>query len=264
MNDVNNQKSNNIIIAIIGSLLVLLIGIICFTQFALKNDDKSTTKSETSNNDVNTNNSSKSSDDNSSSNVVDSGSNKKSEVVQKLDLSKSLNTKGITYSNPSDKNGNYGLTMNVNSDKKSATLVIDGKGTICSINYLNVCNGTEKYQITGFKKSIKSTFFGSLGQDITGLVMFFLMDDGTVEYIPLFKQNKDKAGNINYVINVTYEFSDKGIITGEKFVTSGAVKGVEGVVKLYGVSASNGTGWSTTIGAKADGSFYDIGKALGK
>ena len=76
--------------------------------------------------------------------------------------------------------------------------------------------------------------------------------------------NSDLGLDTVEIMSLISSLSDKGIITGEKFVTSGAVKGVEGVVKLYVVSASNGTGWSTTIGAKADGSFYDIGKALGK
>ena len=144
MNDVNNQKSNNIIIAIIGSLLVLLIGIICFTQFALKNDDKSTTKSETSNNDVNTNNSSKSS--NSESNTSKSLTEKVNKTEDKKNDSASsliLNNSDDDIENDTD-NGNE--TNDTDDD-------VDISSSVSEIEMTDVPNLAQQVSGTGYSFS---------------------------------------------------------------------------------------------------------------
>ena len=46
-------------------------------------------------------------------------------AVKKLDLTKSLNTEGVKYSNPTTKEGDYGLNVTVNDNRKTATLSID-------------------------------------------------------------------------------------------------------------------------------------------
>lgn len=79
------------------------------------------------------------------------------------------------------------------------------------------------------------------------------MSDGTVEYKPLF----NLQGQMNYT-------SSDGT-SKDHFETKGMVSGVSGVINLYNVSANTTDfGWCTTIGAKADGSFYDLGDIISK
>lgn len=191
--------------------------------------------------------------------------NQTPEEIKPLDLTKSLNTKGTDYINPNDEIlSNYGLSMKVNDDKKSITLTIDWKvfkKIVASIVYGGVAGDeVETSQITGFDKEIKSVFIGELGQDAQGLTLFYLMDDGTVEYTKVFIQKTDNANNKYYAVNWTYENAPDGKITGVHFASMGAINGVSDVIKLYNLDAysQTGAGWRTTIGATKDGSFYDL------
>ncbi len=170
--------------------------------------------------------------------------------VKKLDLSKSINTEGIKYSSPTTKEGDYGLSIKINDDKKSATLNIDWKkfGPLSTASAHS--EDIKHYQITGFNKKIKSTFIGDIGQDSMGITLFFIMDDDTVEYMPMFI-NKGDHYEMNYASNE------------ESFKVSGTLTDVENAYKLYKVNTSQGVGSSiTTIAAKKDGSFYDLGAII--
>ena len=100
---------------------------------------------------------------------------------------------------------------------------------------------------------IKDVYVGITGQDAMGITLFYLMEDGTVEYTPMFNFKTDSQGNSYYEMNYKTENS---------FTSSGKINTVTDVIKIYTVSATNGTGWSTTIGAKKDGSFYDLGSLI--
>ncbi len=176
----------------------------------------------------------------------------KKDVVKELDLSKCLNTTGITYSNPNDFNTDIGMSMEINNDLKSITVKIDWSKFGPNSGATAWANSVENYSLTNFDKNIKSTFIGGLGQDVIGTTLFFLMDDGSVQYTPVFRRNSDGAGNTWYEVNYV----------NDNFVSNGSVNGVSEVIKLYNVSASDGFGWSTVIGAKKDGSFYDLGHII--
>ena len=119
--------------------------------------------------------------------------------MKELNLSKCLNTKNITYSNASDIEGNYGISLKINSDNKSITITEDLDKLMPLLPpYASstwVPNTLKSYQIKGFSKNIKETFIGELGQDITGLTLFFLMDDGTVEYTPYMIKKTNSDGS---------------------------------------------------------------------
>ena len=179
---------------------------------------------------------------------------KKGGVIKKLDLSKSLNTTGVKYSNPSTKEGDFGISMSINDDKKYVTMGINWPkfGPLSGSSAYS--ENTEYYQINGFSKKIKSTFIGSLGQDSVGITLFFIMEDGTVEYMPMFINKGD-----HYEMN--YQYNSEGKV--DSFKVSGILSNVEDVYKLYNVNASKGVGsWGTTIGVKKDGSFYDLGAII--
>ena len=85
------------------------------------------------------------------------------------------------------------------------------------------------------------------------------MEDGTVEYTKVF----NLVENVGYNVNYTYDKDTNGSIIGQHFESQGKVKNVEGTVKIYTAQVSNGqTGYMTTIAAKRDGSFYDLGYAI--
>lgn len=185
--------------------------------------------------------------------------------IKDLDLSKCLNSNdGQRYSGAVDVAGDYGLSMNINSDSRSIDLSIDWN----KFGPLSTASAwapvTEHFQITGFNKDIKEAFVGGLGQSSVGMTLFFLMSDGTVEYMPMFNCKFDSSNTSYYEMNYTYEYSQDGRITGEHFETQGSLTGVSKVVKFYTVSVSieRGGGYGTTIGALADGSFYDFGNII--
>lgn len=187
----------------------------------------------------------------------------KEDEIKPLDITNCLNSEKI-YSNASDVSGDYGLSMNINSDLKSITLSIDWNKFGPLSNATAWANTVEDLQIIGFNKDVKEAFVGDLGQSSVGITMFFLMSDGTVEYMPMFNRKFDSQNNLYYEMNYTQEYSADNRITGKHFETKGALPNIENVIKLYVTDAAvqNSAGARTTIGAKADGSFYDLGVSI--
>lgn len=85
---------------------------------------------------------------------------------------------------------------------------------------------------------LKIGSFGHLAENATVL---FLMDDGTVEYIPL--KTALRNGDIR---------------------SYGKLDGVDGVVRLSSVVTGGCTGYATVIAQKANGDFYDLVKIVEK
>ncbi len=235
----NGSKKNKSMIIIIVILVLIILGLvlyICYDKGVIfQNTEKEAKQSS------------------AKLNKKEKDDKKDKTIVKELDLSKPLNTNGVTYSdsNPaSNSDDELGLSISVGEDSKSATLSIDW-------NKFGPLSGAsawaptvESYPITGFNKNIKDVFIGIMGQDATGTTLFYLMSDGTVEYTSMFNSQLV----VNYANN------------GDHFETQGIVNGVSDVIKLYNVSASAEltSGWATTIAAKADGSFYDLGNIISK
>ena len=183
------------------------------------------------------------------------------EVIKPLDLTKSLNTTNITYSNANEKGEDLGLS--IKTDGTNTKLVIDYK-KFCKYSFSTACStGTEEREIRGINGKVKSGFIGGNGQDYTGTVLYYLLEDGTVEYTRLYAKKQDNYGNYYYVVNNSYDEQD-GRIVGDYYKNQGKISGVQNVIKLYTVNASveRGGGYVTTIAATKDGSFYDLGHIL--
>ena len=172
--------------------------------------------------------------------------------VEPLDLKKGLNNSNNTYSNPLDATSSaYGLSMEVNSDKTSVSLNIAWATFGPLVGMTDKGNEVKTYQITGFTSKVKNAYVGSIGQDITGVTLFFLMEDSTVSYMPMFVLRKDDLGNVREKMNYT----------DDNFTVTGLLPKVKDVVNLYTVTSTSGvSSASTTIGATKDGSFYDLGE----
>lgn len=112
-----------------------------------------------------------------------------------------------------------------------------------SYNDIDVNKLKDSYNINS-NKSIVEVNIVYVGQSVNGCTVLFLMSDGTVEYIPLY--------------DALHQYELKSY---------GAISGVSDVVTLTNVSAlPKGSNYahSTTLGLKADGTFYDIFEYLAK
>lgn len=244
----------NIIIGILATLVVVLGGYFIYDKFIAKS------QSQSDNNGVNNGNKIKTNiEENSGNGTNNNTSNGNS--IQELDLTKCLNSSN-SYSNAKElsMDNNYGLSMKMNSDKKSITLSINWSEFNRYADYCGIISGlndTIEYQITGFNKEIKETYIGTGGQDITGLTLYYLMADGTVEYTKVFTMLNTEAGcRLNLSREDEREFS-----TSTTFETAGRIDGVENVIKLYSADTSiDHSSYRAIIGATSDGSFYDITK----
>lgn len=96
----------------------------------------------------------------------------------------------------------------------------------------------EDEQTITFSQGVIDVFTGSFGQAVGGEVVFFLLEDGTVEFMPLH----------DALYNDRYE-------------SYGKVEGVENVVRFTTVGVNYQDyigGHVTTIAIRADGAFYDL------
>ena len=141
---------------------------------------------------------------------------------------------------------NYNSTINIRLDETRQIVTLNYNRKILSDRYgLNWgTTGMDEYtyedkQLT-FDKNIKDIFYGGVGQDASGDIILFLMDDGTVEYIPVYQA-----------------LSTSGI---DGLLSYGALQGVEDVIKFYTAYAMVGlTGnYSTTLIQTEDGTLYDL------
>jgi hypothetical protein len=89
-----------------------------------------------------------------------------------------------------------------------------------------------------FEKKIVDVFFGEMGQSSSGDTLFILLEDGTVEYIPIVHMfNHVQGAPVSY----------------------GKINGVSNVAKF---TLSSTAGGVTTLAIKNDGTFYDLWYAL--
>ena len=154
-----------------------------------------------------------------------------------FDKTKAINTDADVYTLSSY--GNAGMSANVSDDNKKLVFAYT---PMTVVNYYSL-NWTSDKQtmntsVVEFDKKIVDLFFGGFGQSNQGDTLFILLEDGTVEYIPIVHMfNHAQGAPVSY----------------------GKLEGVTGVVKF---ASANVPDAFTTIAIKGDGSFYDLGKIL--
>ena len=158
-----------------------------------------------------------------------------------FDTSKVINGNGTQYYLT-----NYNGTIDIRLDETRKIATLNYNRKILSETYgLNWdTTGIDEYtyedkQLT-FDKNIKDIFYGGIGQDVSGDIILFLMEDGTVEYIPVYQA-----------------LATSGV---DGLVSYGTLQGVEDVIKFYTAYAMVGlTGnYSTTLIQTKDGTLYDL------
>ncbi len=239
-----------VIVIIIMSLIILgMAGYICYDKGIIFNNKKEETSSKQSD----TKKESKETDKDTSKEEKNTDTK---EEIKDLDLTKCINNSNMKYINPQEKDMDVGLE------------IVPGSITVLKINWEKFgplsratafVNETIDYKIDNFLGKIKSGFVGGEGQDTMGTILFYLMEDGTVEYTKMFNLQKDAQGNSYYTMNYSYDNDSEGKSTKSYFSSQGKIKDVKDVIKFYTVSAN---GYVTTIGATKDGSFYDLGYAI--
>ena len=141
---------------------------------------------------------------------------------------------------------NYNGTINVRLDetRKLTTLSFNRK-TLSDTYGLNwdttgVVEGTVEDKTITFNQGIKDIYVGGIGQDMSGDIILFLMDDGTIEYIPVYKA-----------------LVTSGV---DGLISYGTLQDLKDIVKFYSVGAiRNPVGSSVTILAQTkDGTLYDL------
>lgn len=155
-----------------------------------------------------------------------------------FDSSKSINSNEKNYTLSCQ--GRAGIWIVVDSTQK--TLEFDfAPETVAEFYHLTLASTKSDRQSLNinFEKKIVDVFFGGMGQSITGDTVFILLEDGTVEYIPIVHM-------FNHLQDTTP-------------ASYGKVNGISGVAKFILASTSDGV---TTLAMKNDGTFYDLERVL--
>ena len=223
-----NKKSKTGLHVFVGILLgIIICGGVVFATYSLGyltfNQVEETEKTETNNEENNE------AEEEVSDNSLD------------FDTSKIVNSNADTYELQ-----NYNGTINVRLDetRKLATLSFNRK-TLSDTYALNwdttgVVEGTVEDKTITFNQGIKDIYVGGIGQDMSGDIILFLMDDGTVEYIPVYQA-----------------LSTSGV---DGLISYGTLQDLKDIVKFYSVGAiRNPVGSSVTVLAQTkDGTLYDL------
>ena len=145
----------------------------------------------------------------------------------------------------------YTVRRNVNFNDAIRCYIEDDNTVKFEVNYesiskmygVNITNSKNQrtVKIDNFDKNVVDVYIGSFGHALGDDVLFFLLEDGTVEYMPIAHALQNDTiksyGKLNGVSDVV------------EFVTDGA-------------RLKEGSGWVTTYAIRKDGSFYDLNAIL--
>ena len=143
-----------------------------------------------------------------------------------------------------------GVGLSVSTDKSRKTVSISYNGAriseTFSLGWVTAADKTtfEPLDTKTFDKKISQVIIDGVGQDAQGSAILYLMEDGTVEYVPILKD-----------INTNWQKSENS----QKFNSYGKLNGVSDVISLIPADA---TGYHTILARKADGTVINLQKAL--
>lgn len=227
-----SKKKNNVGLLV----LVVVLGIACLgmgSYIFINKDNKSISSEKTNTNTQNFE--SNQAQNNSTSNKDENFEQKNSVIV--FDGSKSLNSSEKNYTLSCQ--GNAGIWITVNSNQKELTFSFTPTRVVefYPLNWTSTRTDMSS-DVIKFDKKIIDVFFGGMGQSSSGDTVFILLEDGTVEYIPIVHMfNHVQGAPVSY----------------------GKINGVSDVTKFVLSSTSGGV---TTLAIKSDGSFYDMWYSL--
>ena len=171
-----------------------------------------------------------------------------------LDFDKCINKKGNAYKPQPGDMYQLGIYIIVNNDLKSVNIQYNSLklNETYALGWETTRGEFESLGTKTLSKKISQVFVGGYGQAAGNDTIFYLMEDGTVQYTPIYKE----------LTNDTWKQSDDN----KKFNSYGEIPNVEQVVSLSLAAVtfkdSPTGGHVTTIARRADGSFYDLGELL--
>lgn len=238
-----NKLGLGILIGVLVTLVIVLTGFIIYDKVLSKDSDVDDNKQpiiENDNQDKNNN------DENSTTN----------NTLTDFDISKFDNTKeaingpkGIMYNiHEFDINDNNGLSISLNSNKKSATITIDWSKYFEIYGISATTGETRNYEVTNFSKNIRKVYISGFGQGSGYETAIYVMEDGTVEYTPI----KHALGN-------------NGSSSATVLKSYGKMSNIDGVVTV--VTAVDycdkcvGSGVNL-LGIRTDGTFFNLSHNL--
>ena len=227
----NKSKSNTVLVVIIFILLIAVIGL-CSYIF-LNKDNLNISKYVTGNNSTKTKNENIEKDNETKTETQETKINS----LIPFDGSKSINSNEKHYTLSCQ--GNAGIWLTVDSTQKILTFSFTPTKVVefYPLTWTSTRNDMSNNNIN-FEKKIVDVFFGGMGQSTSGDTVFILLEDGTVEYIPIVHMfNHVQGAPVSY----------------------GKINGVSDVAKFTLSSTSGGV---TTLAIKNDGTFYDLWYAL--
>ena len=175
-----------------------------------------------------------------------------------VDLTSSINTKDIVYKNASFYPSlDYGMAVTANNTQTVSISIDWSKLTPIINEYVEDSYPTMKktYNVE-LDKTVKKVFIGEINHQKTGIALFFLMEDGTVEYWKVIQQTLSEDATIRYEKNFTEQDNQLSLLNVKE------VPNVSDIVEFYNVENSNNQ--YTILGFKINGSFYDLGYEINK
>ena len=141
-----------------------------------------------------------------------------------------------------------GIMVFVDKTRKTARISYNG-ATVSNALGLNWVTATdtstyEPIDTKTFDKKITQVLIDGSGQDATSATILYLMEDGTVEYVPILKD-----------INTNWSQTDNT----KKFNSYGKLNGVSDIISLIPAEAQ---GYHTDLARKVDGTVINLADAL--
>ena len=176
--------------------------------------------------------------------IINNKDNSKKEKATKCpDISYDLNTNEYGLSE-----NEAGIAISIDKTRKNVTISYNA-ATVSQTFSLGWFSGADTtiYEIIdtkAFDKKITQVLIDGSGQDVSSMAILYLMEDGTVEYVPLLKDINDNWGQQDNT---------------KKVNSYGKLEGVSDIVSLISAEAD---GYHTVLARKADGTVINLSDAF--
>ena len=176
--------------------------------------------------------------------IINNKDNSKKEKATKCpDISYDLNTDEYGLSE-----NEAGIAVSIDKTRKNVTISYNA-ATVSHTFSLGWFSGADTtiYEIIdtkSFDKKITQVLIDGSGQDVSSMAILYLMEDGTVEYVPLLKDINDNWGQQDNT---------------KKVNSYGKLEGVSDIVSLISAEAD---GYHTVLARKADGTVINLSDAF--
>lgn len=213
------KKNKNVGLIIIG--IILLLACIGMGAFIFINKDKLTAQK------------------NTTTTITNDNKNVENKTTECAKINYDLDTDQYGFST-----NVVGISVSVDKTRKTARISYNG-ATVSNALGLNwvTATDTSTYELIdtkSFDKKIVQVLIDGSGQDASSVAILYLMEDGTVEYVPILKD-----------INTNWSQTDNT----KKFNSYGKLNGISDIISLVPAEAQ---GYHTVLARKADGTVINL------